>query len=85
MNIRMPQGNQTAVPDSSSVSSQSNIPEDNGSEPPQSNQMPGFPSNANFGPPPGRPVWPPHGMGPAGVPSAQLGPVQEEEKRSVRI
>ena len=83
MNIRMPQANQSAaVPDTSLVSSQSNIPDDNGSEPSLSNQMPGFPNNANFGPPPGMPVWAPHGMGPAGVP-AQQGPLQEEEKRSV--
>lgn len=83
MNIRMPQANQTAVPESSSVSSQSNIPDDNGSDPPQSNQMPGFPNSANYGPPPGMPVWAPHGMGPGGVPSARQGSLQEEEKRSV--
>ena len=75
MNIRMPQ---TAVPDSSSGPSQSNIPESNGADVPQANQMPGFPNTANFGPPPGMPVWAPHGMVPA-----QQGPPQDEERRSV--
>lgn len=83
MNIRIPQVNQTTVPDSSSGPSQSNIPENNGADASQSNQMPGFPNSGNFGAPPGMPVWAPHGMGPGGVPTAHQGPSEDEERRSV--
>lgn len=83
MNIRMPQANQTAVPDSSSGPSQSNIPENNSTDVSQSNQMPGFHNSANFGPPPGMPVWAPPGMGPGNVPFAQQGAPQDEERMSV--
>ena len=82
MNIRIPQAHQTTV-DSSSGPSQSNIPENNGADASQSNQMPGFPNSANFNAPPGMPVWAPHGMGPGGVPTAQQGPPEDEERRSV--
>ncbi|KAJ7385686.1 RPR [Desmophyllum pertusum] len=85
MNIRIPQGNQPAVPDSSSGPPQLHIPEDDDADSSQSNQMPGFPDGANFGPPPGMPVWAPHGMGPGGVPSAPQGPPQDEERRSSLI
>ena len=81
----MPQPNQATVPDSSSAPLQSNVTEGNNTEagPGSTNQMPGFPDGANYGPLSGMPVWAPHGMGPGGIVPTQEGPPQEEERRSV--
>ena len=86
MNIRMPQPNQETVPDSSSgPPPQSDVGTDvlqPNMGPSSVGQMPGFPDGANFGGPPGMPVWAPHGMGPGGIHHPQHGPSQEE-RRSV--
>ena len=79
MNIRMPLANQSAAPDSSSGPSQSQVPQGNGADSLQANQIPGFPDGSNFGPPTGMPVWAPHEMDPG----TQHGPPMEGERRTV--
>lgn len=79
MNIRMPQANQSAAPDSSTSSSQVLVPEGNGDDSLQPNQITGFADGSNFGSSSGMPGWPPHEMNPR----TQLGPQPGDERRPV--
>lgn len=79
MNIRMPQTNKSAAPDSLISSSQALLPQGNGEDSLQPNQITRFADGSNFGPSRSMPAWVPNEMDPG----TQLGPQSGEERRPV--